>query len=98
MNNALYQLFSSLPMILNSTTSTTGLNYQISCDAYGIASTTTTTYTQQLLTQEYSTISVWNPVMSIVFTSNTMPIVCEQLSAPLVFMNGTIKILPNSSI
>ena len=99
MNNALYQLFSSLPMIINSTTSTTGLNYQISCNAYGIGSTSTSTYTQQLLIQEYSTISVWNPVMSIVFTSNTMPIVCEQLSAPLVFMNGTtIQSTNNSNI
>lgn len=100
MNNAMYQLFSSLPMILNSTTSSTGLNYQISCNAYKIASTSNTgTYTQQLLIQEYSTISVWNPVMSIVFTSNTMPIVCEQLSAPLVYMNGTtIQSTNNSNI
>jgi hypothetical protein len=99
MNNALYQLFSSLPMILQSTTSSTGLNYQISCNAYNIAPTTTTTYTQQLLTQEYSTVSVWNPIMSIVFTSNTMPIVCEQLSAPLVYMNGTtIQSTNNSNI
>ena len=99
MNNALYQLFSSFPMILNSTSSSTGLNYQISCDAYGIASTSSSSYTQQLLAQEYSTISVWNPVMSVVFTSNTMPIVCEQLSAPLVFMNGTtIQSTNNSNI
>jgi len=99
MNNALYKLFSTFPMILNSSSSSTGLNYQISCDAYGIASTSTSTYTQQLLVQEYSTISVWNPVMSVVFTSNTMPIVCEQLSAPLVYMNGTtIQSTNNSNI
>ena len=52
-----------------------------------------------MLIQEYSTISVWNPVMSMVFTSNTMPIVCEQLSAPLIYLNGvTIQSTNNSNI
>ena len=100
MNNALYQLFSSLPMKINSTSSTNGLNYQISTSNYGNANTENVSdYTAQLLIQEYSTISVWNPVMSMVFTSNTMPIVCEQLSAPLIYLNGiTIQSTNNSNI
>ena len=100
MNNALYQLFSSLPMKINSTSSTNGLNYQISTSNYGNANTeNVSNYTAQLLIQEYSTISVWNPVMSMVFTSNTMPIVCEQLSAPLIYLNGiTIQSTNNSNI
>lgn len=38
--------------------------------------------------QEFSTIDTWTPVASIVFTSNTIPIISNQLSAPLVFNNG----------
>lgn len=38
--------------------------------------------------QEFSTIDTWSPVASIVFTSNTIPIISNQLSAPLVFNNG----------
>ena len=97
-NNALYQLFVSLPMTLQSTTSSNGLNYQISTSNYGNANTENIdNYTAQLVVQEYSTISVWNPVMSVVFTSNTLPIVSEQLSAPLVFINGLTKQSTNIS-
>jgi len=97
-NNALYQLLVSLPMTLQSTSSTNGLNYQISTSNYGNANTETiNNYTAQLLVQEYSTISVWNPVMSVVFTSNTLPIISEQLSAPLVYINGIIKQSSNIS-
>jgi len=97
-NNALYQLFVSLPMILQSTASIDGLNYQISTSNYGNANTETIdNYTAQLLVQEYSTISIWNPVMSVVFTSNTLPIVSEQLSSPLIFINGEKKQSTNIS-
>lgn len=43
-------------------------------------------YTQ--IFQEFSTIDTWTPISSIVFTSNTMPIISNQLSAPLLFNNG----------
>jgi hypothetical protein len=39
--------------------------------------------------QEYSTISNWSPVSSIVFTSNTLPIIATQLSEPRVYSNGS---------
>jgi len=38
--------------------------------------------------QEYSTISNWSAVTSIVFTSNSVPIYETQLSEPLVYING----------
>ena len=38
--------------------------------------------------QEYSTISNWSAVSSIVFTTNTLPIFGTQLSEPLVYSNG----------
>jgi len=46
------------------------------------------TYTALQIVQEYSTVSLWTPVTSIVFTSNTLPIVANQVSAPLLFFNG----------
>jgi hypothetical protein len=45
-------------------------------------------YQATQVAQEYSTIQSWTPVSSIVFTSNTLPIVSNQLSAPLVFNEG----------
>lgn len=38
--------------------------------------------------QEYSTLAIWTPITSVVFTSNTLPIVPNQVSAPLLFLNG----------
>lgn len=46
------------------------------------------------VSQEYSTISNWTPISSIVFTTNTLPIFGTQLSEPLVYSNG-IAVLSN---
>jgi hypothetical protein len=40
--------------------------------------------------QEYPTISAWSPISSIVFTSNTLPIVSNQVSKPTVYVEGGI--------
>lgn len=47
-------------------------------------------YVATTVFQEYSTISSWTPVSSIVFTSSTLPIVSNQLSAPLIYKEGGI--------
>jgi hypothetical protein len=47
-------------------------------------------YVATTVFQEYSTISSWTPISSIVFTSATLPIVPNQLSAPLIFAEGGI--------
>lgn len=47
--------------------------------------------------QEYSTIANWTPVSSIVFTSVTLPIVPNQLSAPLVVSDNEIVPLGNAN-
>ena len=47
-------------------------------------------YVATTVFQEYSTIASWTPVSSIVFTSATLPIVPNQLSAPLIFAEGGI--------
>lgn len=47
-------------------------------------------YVATTVFQEYSTTSSWTPISSIVFTSATLPIVSNQLSAPLIFKEGGI--------
>lgn len=39
--------------------------------------------------QEYSTISNWSPIQSVLFTSNTLPIVSNAVSNPSVFINNS---------
>ena len=50
-------------------------------------------YICSVVNQEYSTISNWTPVSSIVFTSNTLPIISNQLSSPLIYNEGGIQSL-----
>ena len=99
-NNALFQLFSSFPMYIENPSSTKGLNYQISCDVFGNASTEVVNgVTYLLCAQDYSSISMWSPVSSILFTTNTMPIVAELLSAPGIFYdNGSYQSTNNTGI
>lgn len=88
-NNALFQLFSSFPIYAQSSSAKNGLNYLISCNAFGNASVETiNNITYLLCEQEYSTTSIWSPVSSVVFTTNTMPIISELLSAPTIYING----------
>jgi len=47
-------------------------------------------YVATTVFQEYSTVASWTPISSIVFTSATLPIVPNQLSAPLIFADGGI--------
>jgi len=41
--------------------------------------------------QEYSTISSWTPISSIVFTTSQLPISATQISVPIVLDNGIIQ-------
>jgi hypothetical protein len=45
--------------------------------------------------QEYSTISNWTPVSSVVFTSSTLPINVNSLSAPVIYVNN--QVIQNSN-
>jgi hypothetical protein len=98
-NPPLFALFNSFPSYNYGTGSgvSLGRNYQmLIADFTGvntillptnpIAPAVQTIWTQMF--QEFSTIDTWSPVASIVFVSNTIPIVSNQLSAPLVFNNG----------
>jgi hypothetical protein len=88
-NNALFNLFNSFPSNFQSSSNSNGMNYLISCNSFGNANTETINNIPYLLCeQEYSTISVWSPVSSIVFTTNSMPIVSELICAPNIYYNN----------
>ena len=52
----------------------------------------TPTYTAIQMSQEYSTILLWSPMSSIVFTSNTLPIVTTQMRTPMLFYDSNLNI------
>jgi len=98
-NPAMYQLFSSFPSIItNLNTTVLGKNVQIQPLGFGGASIVdfppsalpANQYKAYQIVQEYSTVALWTPITSIVFTSNTLPIVPNNISAPLLFINGQI--------
>ena len=94
-NPAMYNLFSSFPVYIYGIDATQGENVRISTSNFGgtnlipFPPPTYTGFACQII-QEYSTIVSWTPVTSIVFTSNTLPIVPNQISAPLLFYNGNV--------
>jgi hypothetical protein len=97
-NPPLFALFNSFPALYFGTGAgvSLGRNYQmVIADFTGVNTillpTNAPAASQSVFTQmfqEFSTIDTWTPVASIVFVSNTIPIVSNQLSAPLVFNNG----------
>ncbi|MDB4352880.1 hypothetical protein OAA60_05575 [Porticoccaceae bacterium] len=91
-NTSLAQLFSSFPVIINSTTP--GLNAQLITNSFNESNIiayppSNPTYDAIQVFQEYSTIALWSPITAIVFTSNTLPIISNQVSTPIVFNNGS---------
>lgn len=94
MNGPLFQLFSSFQSIINGYTNiTNGKNYQIVIDNFDGSSITPFPATNPQFNainiyQEYATVSNWCPVVSLCFISYVLPIVNEQISAPLIFNNG----------
>ncbi len=80
MNTQLYALLSTLPasVVHQSIGKDFQINNLISDDP-------------SYLTQEYKTIELWNPVSSIVFTSNMLPIY-QSVTAPLqVYVDGNLS-------
>jgi hypothetical protein len=94
-NSALFNLFSSFPFIIENENSSVlnGKNSRLIMSGFGGANLvpyppSTPLYTALQIVQEYSTLALWTPITAIVFTSNTLPIVANQVSAPLLFFNG----------
>lgn len=92
-NTSLAQLFSSFPVIINSAIG--DLNAQIITNSFSSSNVVqyppfNPEYDAIQVFQECSTIALWTPITSIVFTSTTLPIVSNQVSTPIVFNNSTI--------
>jgi len=95
-NPSLIQLFSSFPATLQSYTDDTGKNYQIETDTFGGSSILQAFPTSAApwaggaiqTIQEYSTVANWTPISAIVFTSNTLPIVPNQVGEPEIIVDG----------
>lgn len=89
MNAPLYTLFASLPVI------------KLGQDKFQIQTQTLpqntnrvviNTFTWNAIPQEYSTVSIWSPVKSIVFTSSLLPVNASLSGDPVVFGVGSLKL------
>ena len=99
MNAPLFALFNSFPATYQGYNVTNGKNYKIPFIDIGGTNIITLipplqvippiiSYKAILWTQEQSTIASWSPILSVVFTSNTLPIEGNQVSTPVVFSNN----------
>ena len=101
MNAPLYALFSSLPARMAGYTGVSaGRHAQIYSVAVGSTNvinfwpaddpTHAGTPTNFICTySEYSVVSQWSPYVSFVFTSQQLPIVPNQVSTPIIYLNGS---------
>ena len=102
-NSCMYTLFYSFTSIINGfgqvVNGISGGNVLIPIYSYHginvaalstnpLDTTTTTQFVQ--LEQEYSTISIWNPVQSIVFTTTSIPILPTNSGTPYIFDDTAI--------
>jgi len=106
MNNSLFELFSTFPATLLGTTgSVAGKNVRLPLtDIGGINSSTIIPvgqpipaagssyryYRSIVWNQEISTVSAWSPILSFVFTTNTIPIEATQTTNPVIYSNGQL--------
>jgi hypothetical protein len=113
MNAPLFSLFNSFPATYLGYAVSNGKNYRIPFVDIGgtncvnlippgqpipVPPATYTTYRAIIWSQEYSTIASWSPILSVVFTSNTLPIEANQVSTPVIFVNGqNINLAGNNS-
>jgi len=100
MNAPLFSLFNSFPATYLGYNVTNGKNYKIPFVDIGGTNIITlipplqyppapiVKYKAILWTQEQSTTASWSPILSVVFTSNTLPIEANQVSTPVIFNNN----------
>ena len=84
MNSPLYSLFSSFNSKINAYSNLNNVN--LIWSPYFDKSTVDTV--ARTIQQEYSTVLNWSPITSIVFTSNTIPIISELETNPLLLFNN----------
>ena len=75
-NSPLMKLFKSLPAMLNSHTDPDGKNWALTITQLLDGSNTTTVQGTPMIqvSQEQSSIALWNPIKSIVFTTSLLPV------------------------
>jgi len=103
-NSPMYGLLDSFIFTyLGATTvANSGQNYQLVINSFNGTNQTPlptipSTYTATFCSQTTSTIGLWSPVQSIIFTSNTLPINQTHILPSIVLLEGQ-NIGPNSSI
>jgi hypothetical protein len=98
MNTALYQLLNSFPALYVGENVSQGRNYELIIGDFSgvnnvtIPITSPTGTIASVVFQEYSTVGLWSPVSSLVFTSNLIPVSYTSLTAPLLF-NDNLQVL-----
>jgi len=111
MNSSLFELFSTFPATIFGTTGiVAGKNVRLPLtDIGGINSSTIIPvgqpipaagtayryYRSIVWNQEASSVSAWSPILSFVFTTNTIPIEATQTTTPVVYSNG--RLVPSSN-
>lgn len=92
-NRALYAKFTSLPAYKNLNNTDKQYKIYMKNDLTTnliVLTIDTTDYEFIKTTQEYSTISNWSPVSSIMITTNVLPIVSSQIATPQNYINGSL--------
>jgi hypothetical protein len=109
-NSDFYALFPSFPFLISPTSQKTGLINFNDLTSYVTGrrnitpGTPSESYDAVAANQEYSTLSLLSPVMSIVFTSNDIPVSPNNISDPLLFYQnrnastGSVSGITNSII
>ena len=93
-NQSLGQLFSSFPFLIESFNDPFNRNFLLQTNVFAVANQAdypsfgTPLFTGYQIFQEFSTISNWNPIMSIALASNTLPIVPNNEGVPSLIING----------
>jgi hypothetical protein len=102
MNAPMYGLLESFLVQYLGVNVVLGKNYLLNVNSFNgtnvtlLPTTSPTSVPCVSLNQSYSSVGVWNPVESLVFTSNTLPINVTALLPPVVLFNG-VNVGPQTS-
>jgi hypothetical protein len=94
-NPSLYQLFSSFNAFFHGYNQPYNKSFEIVVDSFNGVNNApfpsdSTLYTGCEVYQEYSTVVNQCPITAIVFTTSMLPIISEQISKPLIYIDGAI--------
>lgn len=81
MNFSMYTLLASIPNVVVNT-DIGGMDYQLNI---------LISQDKTMLAQEYSTVPLWNPISSVVFTTNLIPVYSSSTPPIQIYTNGTLS-------